>query len=289
MSPERSRILISIGLFLILISLLASGCSPPAAPELKVVTCTTLISQIVRRVGSGKIDVVNIIPPDKNPADFNIKQEDIRELTAADLFIYDTRLEDKFPPELIESAGNLGLNIARVELSGNWLIPSIQLEAVDKVTEILIQVDGKNSSVYENGAANYRKKIKDKQALIEFRLEDFQQVTGKVFKRTNVICAEASVEFVEWMGFNIFATYARPDSLTPNRVKELVDGGREAQVRYVMDNLQTGKHAGEGIAETLDILGVTLSNFPGGFNNTDTWEQTIDRNIGLVLGAESPH
>jgi hypothetical protein len=217
----------------------------------------------VRRVGSGKIDVVNIIPPDKNPADFNIKQEDIRELTAADLFIYDTRLEDKFPPELIESAGNLGLNIARVELSGNWLIPSIQLEAVDKVTEILIQVDGKNSSVYENGAANYRKKIKDKQALIEFRLEDFQQVTGKVFKRTNVICAEASVEFV--------------------------DGGREAQVRYVMDNLQTGKHAGEGIAETLDILGVTLSNFPGGFNNTDTWEQTIDRNIGLVLGAESPH
>ena len=89
------------------------------------------------------------------------------------------------------------------------------------------------------------------------------------------------------MGFNVVATYGRPDALTPEVVKGLVDKGHEANVKYVIDNLQTGKHAGEGIAKTLDVYGVTLSNFPGGHRNTDTWEQTIDRNIGLTLGAGS--
>ncbi|MFH1640122.1 MAG: zinc ABC transporter substrate-binding protein, partial [Chloroflexota bacterium] len=95
-------------------------------------------------------------------------------------------------------------------------------------------------------------------------------------------------EFVEWLGFHVAATYDRPDSLTPEVVQRLVDKGREDNVRYVIDNLQTGKHAGEGIAEALGAFGVTLSDFPGGHKNTDTWEQTIDRNIGLMLGAESP-
>ena len=68
-------------------------------------------------------------------------------------------------------------------------------------------------------------------------------------------------------------------------VKELVDKGREAKVTLIIDNLQSGKDAGAAIAEELDCERVILSNFPGGFDNTETWEKAIDRNVELILEA----
>ena len=39
------------------------------------------------------------------------------------------------------------------------------------------------------------------------------------------------------------------------------------------------------IAEELGCERIILSNFPGGFDNTETWEKAIDRNVELILGA----
>ncbi len=91
--------------------------------------------------------------------------------------------------------------------------------------------------------------------------------------------------FVKWAGLNIVATYGRPDSLTPKVLKELVDKGRGGGVTMIIDNMQSGKDAGKGIAEELGGKRVILSNFPGGFDNTETWEKAIDRNIELLLEA----
>jgi zinc transport system substrate-binding protein len=68
-------------------------------------------------------------------------------------------------------------------------------------------------------------------------------------------------------------------------VKELVDKGREAGVTLIIDNIQSGQDAGAGIAEELGCTRIILSNFPGGFDNTETWEKTIDRNIELIMAA----
>jgi zinc transport system substrate-binding protein len=53
----------------------------------------------------------------------------------------------------------------------------------------------------------------------------------------------------------------------------------------VIDNLQDGKDAGRGIAEDIGATQINLSNFPGGFENTETWEKAIDRNVDLLLKA----
>jgi len=91
------------------------------------------------------------------------------------------------------------------------------------------------------------------------------------------------VGFVQWAGFNTVAAYGRPDSLTPQAVKELVDKGREGKVTLIIDNMQSGKDAGAGIAEELASARVILSNFPGGYENTETWEKAIDYNVELLL------
>jgi zinc transport system substrate-binding protein len=68
-------------------------------------------------------------------------------------------------------------------------------------------------------------------------------------------------------------------------VKELVDKGREGKVTLIIDNMQSGKDAGAGIAEELGSARVILSNFPGGYENTETWEKAIDCNVELLLAA----
>jgi zinc transport system substrate-binding protein len=68
-------------------------------------------------------------------------------------------------------------------------------------------------------------------------------------------------------------------------VKELVDKGREGKVTLVIDNMQSGQDAGAGIAEELKSARVILSHFPGGYENTETWEKTIEYNVALLLAA----
>jgi len=106
-----------------------------------------------------------------------------------------------------------------------------------------------------------------------------------MFCALTVLCADMQVGFLRWVGFNVVAAYGRPDSLTPQVVRELVDTGREADVTLIIDNLQSGQDAGVPIAMDIGCPRIILSNFPGGFDNTETWEKAISRNIELIMGA----
>jgi len=55
----------------------------------------------------------------------------------------------------------------------------------------------------------------------------------------------------------------------------------------VVNNLQDGQDAGKAVAEEISAVNLNLSNFPGGFNNTETWEKAIDYNVTLLLDAVS--
>jgi zinc transport system substrate-binding protein len=261
---------------------LISGCSPAGTSKLKVVTSTSLIAQIVERVGGDKVDVINIIPPAQCPGHFDVKPGDIQKLADADLFLLHGWQGEQFSQELIDSANNPDLTVAKVDVPGNWMTPSVQQEATDLIASGLTQVDAENSPYYQKSAKEYQAMIAAKETEIKAKLAQANLPTVKV------MCAEMQDGFVKWIGLNLIAAYGRPDSLTPQVVKELVDKGREAEVSLIIDNMQSGKDAGAGIAEELNCQRIILSNFPGGFENTETWEKAIDRNIELILGALAP-
>lgn len=64
-----------------------------------------------------------------------------------------------------------------------------------------------------------------------------------------------------------------------------MDKGREGKVTLVIDNMQTGGESGKSLAEELGVKHIVLSNFPGGYENTETWEKAIDKNIELILNS----
>ncbi len=271
-----------IGVFMVLGLMLGSvliGCGEEEDSRIVVVTSTSLLAQIVERVGEDVVDVINIIPPAQCPGHFDVKPSDVKKLADADIFIMHGWQGEKFTDELIASADNTDLTVAVILTEGNWMTPPVQMEAVDKIVEALSGVDAENSEFYEENAREYTSIIEAKGEEIESTLADYG--LGSI----NVLCNEQQAGFVKWTGLNIISTYGRPDELTPQVVKNLVDTGKENNVTLIIDNLQSGADAGAGIAEELDCTRIILSNFPGGFDNTDTWEKAIDYNIELILAA----
>jgi len=270
----------------ILMSLVTGGCKQQESSKLKVVASTSLLSQLVQRIGGDLVEVVNIIPPAQCPGHFDVKPSDILELSNASLFLLHGWQGEMFSEELIASANNPDLTVISLDIpsnpQSNWMIPSVQQEATDGVAAALSQVDAANSSDYQAAADNYKDIIKAKEDEIQGRL------AGQNLADVNVICSGMQTAFLNWVGLNVVTFYGRPDSLTPQVVKDLVDKGREENVSLVIDNMQNGQDAGKGVAEELGCDRIILSNFPGGYEDTDTWELTIDRNVELILEVVSP-
>ena len=265
---------------LVIVPVLA-GCAEEETDRLEAVTTTSLIAQIVERVGGELVDVVNIIPPSQCPGHFDVSPGDIKKLANAKLFLLHGWQGEMFSEELIASADNPDLTTVKIDVAvgdnDNWMTPEVQQAAVDKIAYALSQVDGENSAAYQKAAAEYNGEVEAKGAEIEARLAE-EDLAG-----INVMCSNQLTGLVQWMGLNIIAIYGRPDSLTPEVVKELVDTGREENVTLIIDNLQSGQDAGAGLAEELGCKRIIFTNFPGGFDNTETWEKALDYDANLVL------
>lgn len=283
---KRFRILVTTLLLLSLaVGVPFGGCSDEETSKTKVVTSTSLIAQIVERIGGDKVDVVNIIPPAQCPGHFDVKPGDIQKLADADLFLLHGWQGEKFSEELIASANNPGLTVVQINVkvgeNANWMTPPVQQAAVDKITDALCQIDDVNRSVYQEAADKYKGVITAKESAMKEKLAKLDPAN------VNVMCADQQAGFVNWAGLNIVDIFGRPDSLTPQVVRELVDKGRAGNVALILDNMQSGQDAGAGIAEELGCARVILSNFPGGYDNTDTWEKAIEYNIDLISDALS--
>lgn len=276
---KKRRFLIVFVVVLSIITILLAGCTTPSTSKLKVVTSTSLLAYIIQQVGADSVEVINLIPPAQHPGNFNVRPGDVETLASANLFILHGWPGESYADKFIASANNANLTVVKASVDGNWMIPSVQAAAADKVAAALSQVDNKHSSAYGKSAEQYKQRISAKEAGIKNKLQKANVAQVKV------IASQRQADFLQWAGFNVVTTYAGPNTLTPQIVKEMVDKGRAAKVTLIVDNLQDGKDAGKGMAEELDAKQINLSNFPGGFDNTETWEKAIDRNIELLLGA----
>lgn len=261
------------------VGVLLGGCAAESTSKIKVVTSTSLMEYIVKQVGGDRVDVMNLVPPNQHPGNFDVKPGDIQKLASASLFLLHGWPGEGYADKLIASANNPQLTVVKANVDGNWMIPSVQMSATDKVMSILSQTDNKNASAYQKSAEAYKKKIQAKETEIKDRLTKANVSTVKV------IASARQADFLQWAGFNVVATFDSPQALTPQTVKDLIDKGKASGVSLVINNLQDGQDAGKAIAQELGAKNLNLSNFPGGCDNTETWEKAIDHNVDILLNA----
>ena len=117
--------------------------------KLKVVTSTSLMEYIVKQVGGDRVEVMNLVPPNQHPGNFDVKPGDIQKLSSANLFLLHGWPGEGYADKLIASANNPNLKVVKANVDGNWMIPSVQLAATDKVMSVLSEIDSKNASAYQ--------------------------------------------------------------------------------------------------------------------------------------------
>jgi zinc transport system substrate-binding protein len=277
---KKSGILVSGVIVLSLaVCALFSGCSRGNSDKLRVVTSTTLMTCIVEQIGGDHVEAINLVPPNQHPGNFDVKPDDIQKLATAKLFLLHGWPGETYVDKLVAAANNPDLKVVKATTDGNWMIPPVQYDATDKVLSALSEIDPSNAAAYQKAADAYKKRILKKESDIKDKL------TRAGVSGINVIASGRQADFLQWAGFDVVATFVSAQSLTPQVVKDLVDKGKAAEVTLVINNLQDGQDAGKAVAEEIHAKNLNLSNFPGGFGNTETWEKAIDYNVKLLLDA----
>ncbi len=240
-----------------------------------------MLSYIAQQIAGDKLEIINLIPASQHPGDFNARPGDIETLAKAKLLLLHGWPGEGYADKLISSANNPDLTVVKANVDGNWMIPTIQAAGVDKVAAALAQIDPVNADYYQKQAAAYKQRIQATETELKNRLAQAN------VSQVSVIASVRQADFLQWAGFKMAATYVSPDALTPQTIKDLVDKGKTEKAAVVVNNLQDSQDAGKGVAEELGIPNVNLSNFPGGLDNTETWEKAITKNVDILLDAIS--
>jgi zinc transport system substrate-binding protein len=141
---KRSFIIVCVIALFITLAALVVSCAPEKKADLNIVTSTSIIANIVENIGGDHVSVVNIIPPAQCPGHFDIKPGDIKKLANASIFFFHGWQGEKFSDDIIKSANNPNLIVEKLDIDGNWMVPSVQVTAAEKIGGIMGDVDTVN-------------------------------------------------------------------------------------------------------------------------------------------------
>jgi len=272
----NKKIVLGIAAALIVMAIVAFSVRPGSSAD--IVAGSAFITNIINDVADGRLEPHTLIRPGDCPGHHDIKPSDVRAVNNSKaLIIHNYQQDYDYIPRLVEAADNPGLDIVVIDIMGNWMAPPVQAEGVNYIAQVLAEMDPENAAYYRDRATQRVQAVMDRGEEARQRLKNIEAEGVKV------ICGVMQAGFLNWAGFDIVATYG-PEEFGTGEKSELVARARGAGVTLVIDNLQSGE-LGEVVAQDIGAVHVTLSNFPGGFSNTETWEKALDRNLDLLEEA----
>jgi len=259
----------------------AVALSQYATPSVDVMAGSSFITNIIQDVAEDKVEARTFIPPGVCPGHYDAKPSDIAALTSARaFFIHNYQQNYQNVVGAIEAAENPDLIVTVINITGNWMVPMVQIEGVNEIARALGETYPEDATYFEDKAAERA------QAILAKGETERNRLLAAGVADVQVICAAMQAGFVNWAGFNITATFGRPEDLSATDVDRLITKAQQAGAALVIDNLQSGSTTlGASMEQDIEAIPVTLSNFPGGLEDTDTWEKAIEKNVNLLLEA----
>lgn len=275
---KRKFLLIVLAAHLFIALLAPLSCSHPSAD---IIAGSSLIADITQDIAGDKLQVSNLIPPGMCPGHYDVKPSDVETLANGKaLIIHNWQQEMKNITGLIEAADNPNLAVEVIDVPDGPMVPEVEAETIDKIVQALCDINPENSAYYQERADKRTQSVLAKGEEVKNRWQE-AKVNG-----VKVVCSDMQADFISWAGFDVVATYGRPEELTPAEVEQLITQAQQAGVALIIDNLQSGGTAtSEAVVQDIGAIQVTISNFPGGFEGTETWEKAIDKNVDLILEA----
>ena len=272
--PIRMRLYLLIAAMAV--ACLLAGCSgrsdavAPKGVRVVVASDTILSGMIASLLPPRLYSIAAIIPPGQCPGHYDVKLSDVEKVKRADLIVSFREMSfiDKNGPE---GAGRLVIDTG----GRNWMAPDSYLYGLALLADRLAQhfPEDKNEIMSRRDSA-----VREARAYADSVRKRIRHagIAGKA-----VIASSMQKETLEWMGFVVVGEYGRPEAMSAGEVVRLSKTGREHQVIFVADNLQSGPDAGKGIAESLGVPHIVLTNFP----SERGYLATLGENADVILAA----
>jgi len=238
--------------YLFLPVFLLIACAPHPENKLVIVTSTTLIASVAQAVGGNRVKVSTIAPAGMCPGQFDLKPSDIAAANKADLLI--NHGWEAWFDQLVKAINNPKVHHVTTKIADDWMLPAVQKQEAFEMAGFLSELDTVAKDSFKMRAEIYCHRIDSVADLVR------QMFKGK--KKPKLLAAAYQAPFLAWLGFDVVATYGRPEEITGRELTHLAKVGIDSGVGIIVDNLQSGPDAGLELARSLNAKHVTLTNFP---------------------------
>jgi zinc transport system substrate-binding protein len=235
-----------------------------------VASDTILCGMLSSLLPPGRYSTEAILPPGQCPGHYDVKLSDIERVKKADLIVsfkglpFMAKAESGKREQLLVDAGGR-----------NWMAPDAYIHGLAALAQELSQrYPEDHEEIMKRKEESIRRVETEANGLVE-RIRT-SGIHGKA-----VIASSMQKEPLEWMGFRVVGEYGRPEAMSTRELVRLSRIGRDEQAAAVVDNLQSGPEAGKGIAETLGVPHVVLTNFP----SEKGYLPTLSENVEAVIYA----
>jgi zinc/manganese transport system substrate-binding protein len=267
-----------------------------AHAELRVVSLSTITTDIAQNVGRDMITIIPIIKPGMDPHEFQPSPLDIREIERADLVLLTGKGMEGYLTKLEEAVGN---KVKFVDTGRT--IPSLKLEdegriiedphwwhsienvkkAVGVVKSHFIDADPANKVSYERHANAYLNELSE---LKKWAKHEVAKLPAK--KRKIVTSHDAFQYFGLEFGFKIQAIQGvnSDDQPSSKKVTELIRAIRSEGISAVFfESIENPKVVGEIIKETGAKIGGKLYADGLGVSEASTYLKMVRYNINTLV------
>lgn len=256
-----------------------AGCSDPpgtvtAKPIPVIMTSDTILSGMVAALlPPDRYSVEAILPPGHCPGHYDVKPSDMEKMKRAVLVV-----SFKGISFMSKTGGGNGGQISVDTKGRNWMAPDSYLHGLNIIAGHLSRCFPEDREIImdrcREAVAEIGKKSNELIALVRDA-----GLQGKP-----VITSSMQKEALQWMGLAVVGEYGRSESMSAKEFLRLVEIGKRQGIVAVVDNLQSGPDSGRGIAETLRIPHVVLTNFPA----EEGYLAAVRDNVNAVVKAVAP-
>jgi zinc/manganese transport system substrate-binding protein len=255
--------------------------SSPAVDELQVVTTFLPMTQFTKAVAGDRVEVIQLLPTNVGPHDFQARPEDAQQLAKADVLVQNGLEMEEFLEDLIKNAGNTNLKvidssqgvktITNEVIEGHdhehgteekkeeaehghgaynphvWLDPKRAIQQVERIRDGLIAADPTGKEVYTANAAAYIQQLRDLDAETTKLLQPY---TGKTF----VAFHDFAPYFAE--SYNLKANFLvdlPEENPSPDDIKRVTDEVKESNLKAILTEPQAGENAFSSLARDLNV------------------------------------
>jgi ABC-type Zn uptake system ZnuABC Zn-binding protein ZnuA len=249
------------------------------------------LEAVVKDVRGVDEEVMMLVPPGMCPGHFDMSPGQVSDLLGCEvLFVFDFQ---KNISESVPRIKDRGLRVVDVSPGGGLCVPATYISVVEQVCESLASGGESVGSDFSDGY------YVDRLGAIRGRINKIganakARVAGAGLSGEAVLCSGHQKVFLEWLGFEVAATFPGRDTVTPSKIDGVLKKGRQEGVELVVGNSQEGSELAEAVGEQLDARVVILSNFPicgSGFGEGEgeycrAFDRLIYENVERLLGSD---